>query len=472
MATQQVEVIGGVDTHQDLHHAAVIDKRGEILATRSFATTRAGYRAMLARLRGHGNVIRVGVEQTGSYGAGLTRHLALAGVPVLEVTGPDPTLRRNKGKDDTLDAIAAAKAALSGQRVSVAKDRSGQVEALRVLRTTRRTAIKCRRATLQQLHNTIVAAPEEVRDQLRNLTRMQLLRTAGAWRPDTIAFRDPVIATKIACKSLALRLLYLNDEIAELDRLIAPLVQELAPGLLELEGVGTECAGELLVVAGDNPDRLASEAGFAMLCGASPIPASSGKTVRHRLNRGGNRQANSALHMIVVCRMRTDQRTRAYVQRRLAEGKSKREIMRCPQALHRPRDLPRAHRAHVPPPELGIPCSLNRDQLDKHESVRGSQYTSFHYTQRLADAGAAASVGSVGDAYDNALAESFVDSFKTELLKDRVWRTRSELELGIVEYVHWFNNVRLHESLGDLPPVEFEALYAAHQLEEDHLPLK
>jgi hypothetical protein len=328
-AVATVQVVAGVDTHLDLHHAAVISVSGELLGTRSFATTRAGYRAMLAWLRGHGEVIRAGVEQTGTYGAGLTRHLALAGIPVLEVTGPDRSERRAKGKDDTLDAISAARAALSGKRVSVAKDRAGQVEALRVLRTTRKTAVKCRRATLQQLRNTITASPEEVRDQVRNLTRMQLLRTCAAWRPDQLAFRDPAVATKLALKSLARRLLELGDEIAELDRLIAPLVQELAPNLLEKEGVGIENAGELLVTAGDNPERLRSEAGFSMLCAASPIPASSGKTVRHRLNPGGNRQANSALHTIVVCRMRNDQRTRDYVARRLAEGKTKREIMRC-----------------------------------------------------------------------------------------------------------------------------------------------
>jgi transposase len=159
------QIVGGVDTHLDLHHAAVVDLLGEILDTRSFATTRAGYRAMLAWMRSHGVLLRVGVEQSGSFGAGLTRHFALAGIPVLEVTGPDPAFRRAKGKDDTLDAIAAAKAALSGQRVSVAKDRSGQVEALRVLRVTRTTAVKCRRATLQTLRNTILAAPDEVRDQ-------------------------------------------------------------------------------------------------------------------------------------------------------------------------------------------------------------------------------------------------------------------------------------------------------------------
>ena len=324
-----IQIIGGVDTHQDLHTAAIVDLEGAVLGAESFSTTRAGYRAMLRWFRSHGELLRVGVESTGTYGAGITRHLALSGIPVLEVTGPDPASRRAKGKDDTLDAIAAAEAARTKRRVQVAKDRSGAVEALRVLRTTRKTAIKCRRAALQQLHNTIVAAPEEVRDQVRNLTRMQRLRTCAAWRPDTIGYRDPVVATKLALKYLARRILDLNDEIAELDRYIVPLVEELAPSLLELEGVGTENAGAVMVAVGDNPDRLRSEASFAMMCGVCPIPASSGKTQRHRLNRGGNRQANSALHMVVVCRMRTDERTRAYVARRTLEGLSKREIMRC-----------------------------------------------------------------------------------------------------------------------------------------------
>ncbi|MBF2754621.1 MAG: IS110 family transposase [Gammaproteobacteria bacterium AqS3] len=329
VTTEAPSVIGGIDTHQDLHTAAVIDTDGSVLGSEPFSTTRAGYRAMLRWFRSHGEVLRVGVEATGTYGAGITRHLALAEIPVLEVTGPDKSFRRAKGKDDALDAVAAARAALTGQRVQVAKDRTGAVEALRVLRTTRKTAIKCRRAALQQLHNTIVAAPDEVRDQLRNLTRMRRLRLCASWRPDMLGYRDPVIATKIAIKSLARRILDINDEVADLDRLIEPLVEELGGNLIQLEGVGTESAGEFIVVAGENPDRLRSEAGFAMLCGACPIPASSGKTQRHRLNRGGNRQANSALHIVVLSRMRMDPRTKKYVERRQAEGKSKREIMRC-----------------------------------------------------------------------------------------------------------------------------------------------
>ena len=257
-----IQIIGGVDTHQDLHTAAAVSHDGTVLGTESFSTTRAGYRAMLRWFRSHGELLRVGVESTGTYGACITRHLALSGIPVLEVTGPDPASRRAKGKDDALDAISAAEAARA-RRPGPAKDRSGSVEALRVLRTTRKTAIKCRRAALQQLHNTIVAAPEEVRDQVRNLTRMQRLRTCAARRPDAVGYRDPVVATKLSLKYLARRILDLNDEIAELDRFIVPLVEELAPSLLELEGVGTENAGAVMVAVGDNPDRLRSEASFA-----------------------------------------------------------------------------------------------------------------------------------------------------------------------------------------------------------------
>jgi transposase len=322
-------VVGGIDTHKDLHVAAVVDPAEAVLATESFATTRAGYRSLVRWMRSFGDVRRVGVEGTGSYGAGISRHLAEAGIEVLEVFRPDRTDRRRRGKSDDLDAINAARAALHDRRTTTPKTRNGLVESLRVLRLTRSTAVKSRRAALQLLRNHIVSAPDELRDQVRNLTRMQLIRTLAAWRPDTAGFRDPDCATRIALKSLARRILELDDEIALLDELIEPLVRELAPQLLERPGIGVEVAGQLLVTAGDNPERLRSEAGFAMLCGAAPLPASSGKTQRHRLNRGGDRQANSALHMAIVSRLRMHEPTKAYVARRTAEGHSKLEIIRC-----------------------------------------------------------------------------------------------------------------------------------------------
>jgi transposase len=329
MPCLQGQVFGGIDTHKDLHMAALVDETGAVVGTHAFSTTRAGYRALIRWMTSAGQLQRVGVEQTGSYGAGVVRHLALAGVPVLEVTGTDKAERRSRGKDDTLDAVLAARAALEGKRISVAKSRDGQIEALRVLRVARETAVKSRRSALQLLRMMIIAAPDEVRDQTRNLTRMQLIRTCAAWRPDVDAADDPVVATRIALKSIARRIIELNDEIANLDEPIERLVRELNPKLLEAVGIGVEIAGQLLVTAGDNPDRLRSEAGFAMLCGVAPLPASSGMTQRHRLNRGGDRQANRALHLAAICRLRLCPRTRAYAARRKAEGLSKREIIRC-----------------------------------------------------------------------------------------------------------------------------------------------
>lgn len=322
-------VYGGMDTHKKLHVAAVIDAGDTVLGTRSFSTTRAGYRALVAWIGEYGQLDRIGVEGTGSYGAGLTRHLARAGVTVLEVDRPDRSDRRRKGKDDDLDAINAARAALHNHRTSIPKSKDGAVEALRVLRTARAQAVRERRNTLQLLRMTIVAAPDEVRDQVRNLTRMQLIRVIAAWRPDVSNVADPVTAYRVGLKSMARRYLELSDEITGLDDLINPLVEALAPQLLARLGIGIEIAGQMLVTAGDNPARMKSEAGFAMLCGVAPLPASSGMTQRHRLNRGGDRQANRALHLAVVSRIRMDPKTQAYVARKTAEGHSKLEIIRC-----------------------------------------------------------------------------------------------------------------------------------------------
>jgi transposase len=322
-------VFAGVDTHKELHVAAVIDSSEMVLGTRSFSTTRAGYRAMLAWIGEFGELIRIGVEGTGSYGAGLTRHLAKSGVTILEVDRPDRSDRRRKGKDDDLDAISAARAALQQRRTTIPKSKDGAVEALRVLRVARAHAVRERRSALQLLRMTIVSCPDELRDQVRNLTRMQLIRTLAAWRPDVSNASDPVTAYRVALKSLARRYLELSDEIADLDELINPLVEALAPQLLDRVGIGIEVAGQMLVTAGDNSDRMKSEAAFAMLCGVAPLPASSGMTQRHRLNRGGDRQANRALHLAIVSRIRLDPRTQAYIVKKTTEGHSKLEIIRC-----------------------------------------------------------------------------------------------------------------------------------------------
>lgn len=326
---QQRRIVGGVDTHKDLHVAAVVDERDAVLATRSFATTRQGYRQLLAWMRSFGDLQRVGIECSGSYGAGLLRHLQAAGVEVLEVTKPDRRDRRRRGKDDDLDAQSAAHAAFAGQRTVTPKTRDGMIESLRVLKVCRKTAVSARRVALQLIHNTIVSAPDELRETLRVMTRMQLIRTLASWRPDLTDYRNLNSAYRIALKSLGRRYLELHDEIADLDAMIGAIVDELAPALVARNSIGHESAAQLLITAGANVERLRSESSFAALCGVSPVPASSGKVTRHRLNRGGDRAANSALHIIAIGRLRTDERTKAYVARRVAEGHSKLEAIRC-----------------------------------------------------------------------------------------------------------------------------------------------
>jgi transposase len=325
----QVQVAGGVDTHQETHTAAAVDTAGRMLGHRQFPATAAGYRALLAWLRGFGALLIVGIEGTGVYGAGLARHLAAEDVAMLEVDRPDRKSRRFAGKSDPLDAEAAARTALARRRTGIPKQRDGRVEALRNLRVARRSAIDQRADCQRRIKALVVTAPETLRGQLRGLPDARLLGTCVALRPDPVRIGEPEQAAKIALRSLARRHAALTEEIDELDALIAPLVAQINPDLLARTGVGADVAGQLLVTAGQNTDRLHSEPAFAMLCGAAPIPASSGKTHRHRLNRGGDRQANAALHRVVLCRMRWDPRTRAYVERRTTEGLSKKDIIRC-----------------------------------------------------------------------------------------------------------------------------------------------
>jgi transposase len=329
IAAEQRPVFGGVDTHADTHTAAVIDAAGRLLASGSFPATPAGYAELADWLAGHGRIRVVGVEGTGVYGAGLARHLAGLGLRLVEVDRPDRKMRRFAGKSDPIDAEAAARAALAGRSTGTPKARTGPVEAVRVLRVARRSAIAARAEAQTQLKALLVTAPEPLRGQLRGLTTRRLLTACAALRPDPVHPSDPVQATRTALRTLARRHARLTEEIDDLDAQLGPLVEQVNPALAAANGVGPDVAGQLLVTAGDNPQRLRSEAAFAALCGVSPIPASSGRTHRHRLNRGGDRQANAALYRVVLCRLRWDHRTQAYVQRRTAEGLSKKDIIRC-----------------------------------------------------------------------------------------------------------------------------------------------
>lgn len=321
-------VTGGVDTHRDQHVAVVVDEVGRVLGTESFSVNSKGYAALHRWMTSFGHLERVGVEGTGSYGAGLARHLACAGVEVLEVVRPNRQVRRRRGKSDPTDAEAAARAVLSGEASGTPKSKDGKVEALRALQVARRGAIKARTQAANQLRDLAISAPAGLRARLEGLSTEARVETAASWRPGPLT--DPTEATRTAMRSVARRHQELTAEIGRLEAAIAELVASAAPeGLLDKCGVGPDTATKLLVAAGDNPGRLASEASFAALCGTSPVDASSGKQVRHRLNRGGDRQANSALWRIVMTRMLYDPRTQTYVKRRTAEGKTTKEIVRC-----------------------------------------------------------------------------------------------------------------------------------------------
>jgi transposase len=327
----KVEVILGVDTHLDFHVAVAVDHLGRRLGQYSVPTTVKGYERLLCWAQDFGPVRCAGVEGTSSYGAGLARHLRARGIEVLEVERPERrrrSSRRNLQKSDPSDAERAARAVLADETSGVPKSADGRVEMIRTLRSARHSAVKARSQAANQLQGFVVTAPEELRHRLRELTTKKLVSVAARMR----AGKDPddvEAATKFALRSVARRYQALSEEISELDAQLDRLVAEAAPELISLPAIGTDHAATLLLTVGDNPERLGSEASFAGLCGVSPVEASSGKVVRHRLNRGGNRDANRALHLICVVRMRIDERTRRYVARRTAEGKSRREIMRC-----------------------------------------------------------------------------------------------------------------------------------------------
>ena len=320
-------VTGGIDTHGEVHVAAALDEVGGLLGTQSFGADPDGYSALLSWLQSFGSVGKVGVEGTGSSGAGIARFLARAGVHVVEVDRQNRQARRQSGKSDPLDALEAARAAQSGRAHGTAKSRDGGVEAIGVLVVAKRSARGARVKALGQMRQLTFSAPDQLQSKLKGLPIAAFVATAQGFRPT----RSPdvvTVATKAALSSLAHRVGELEEEISDLDAMITPLLEETAPELLAVYGVGIDTAAALLVAAGDNPERLRSEAAWAHLCGVSPLEASSGKVTRHRLNRGGDRQANRALWHIVITRLASDPRTQAYMERRVKDGRSKSEAIR------------------------------------------------------------------------------------------------------------------------------------------------
>jgi transposase len=322
MTSSTQNVYAGIDTHTDTHHVAVIDELGRNLGDQQFPTTRQGYRGLLAFIHTFGKILRIGVEGTASYGAGLTAYLRAQHILVREVIRPNRQARRN-GKSDPIDAYAAARAVAVDEQLPIPKLLGGQVDLIRMTLKTRATAVKARTAAITQIKNFLITAPAELRETYTGLSTARLIATLT--QPSTVP-HDPII--RVLCR-LATRVEFLDDEIKAAEQDLAALTSEVAPALAHAKDIGPVSAAQLLVTAGENPERITSKAAFAALCGVSPIPASSGKTTRHRLNRGGDRQANAALHRIVTVRKSHDPRTQAYVAKRTTEGKNTREITRC-----------------------------------------------------------------------------------------------------------------------------------------------
>lgn len=320
-------IVVGVDTHKQVHVAVALDQVGGMIDQTRIPVCQAGYAQLRDWATSLGEYAEFGIEGTGSYGAGLASFLRRAGHRVVEVNRPDRAGRYLRGKDDTLDAEAAARAVLSRAATAIPKTADGVVEMIRQVKIAKDTAVKARSQAIITLKTILVNAPSELREKLEPLTDKQLL--AACRTLDYEEMSRPIDAACYTLRALADRHHALDQETRFHERVLATLTERAAPDLTSLFGIGDDSAAELLIVAGDNPERIRSDAALAKLCGACPIPASSGKTNRHRLNRGGHRQANAALHRILIVRMRFHEPTIAYVNRRTAEGKTKKEILRC-----------------------------------------------------------------------------------------------------------------------------------------------
>ena len=322
-------IIAGVDAHKDTHHVTILTRTGEKIADRQFNATTSGYSKLLDWVAGFGAVDKIGLESTGSYAAGLSRFLVDHEVDVREVNIPHSHTKARLGKSDAIDSEAAARKTLAGEASAVPKVSTGIIESIRELTVVRASAVKARTVALVQLQDVAITAPASLRERLDARSGKGLARQCAKLRADGDRLDDPAQAAKLCLHGLAHRVRDLDTEIATLDGHLDKLVTIAAPTLLSRVGISTRHAAQFVITAGENIDRLASEAAFARLCGTAPIPVSSGKSHRMRLHRGGDRQANRALHMVTVCRLRYDERTMPYMERRQSEGLSKKDIMRC-----------------------------------------------------------------------------------------------------------------------------------------------
>src|SRR5450830_1425510 len=419
-----VTVIGGVDTHKHTHYAAAVDDRGRLLGHREFSATDDGYRTLQSWLRGLRQLHAIGVESTGSFGAALARALTKAGEHVIEVNRPNRLARRMDGKSDRLDAEQIARAVLGQTSTAIPKAKTGVVEVIRTLRVTRSSAVKARTQAFNTLFGVMIGAPSPLRDELIVLSKRTLVNRCLRLRPETEDLlsltsdteRLLTAGVKTALRDLARRWKTLDEEVTSLNKQLETLVRAAAPALVELHGVGVEVAGQFLVTAGDNTDRIRNEAAFAKLCGVAPQPASSGRTAgRHRLSRGGDHAANSALHIVAIVRIRHHQATRDYVERRPGEGLTKREIIRC---LKRyiAREICPSHQ----PPRPGRPSATHQSfaPLDEHRSIER-----FHRT--LAD----------GWAYA------------------RFYDSEAQRRAALPNWLHFYNHHRAHSAIGGQPPI-------------------
>lgn len=320
-------VVVGVDTHKDEHVAVAINGLGTHLGEYRHRTTPVGYADLERWAIGLGDVAAFGVEGTGSFGAGLARFLSSQGHTVIEVNRPDRSTRRRIGKSDPIDAEAAARSVLAGVATGLPKSGTHGVEMIRMLKVAKDSAMKARTQATNQVMALVLTAPAELRQTLDGLSASGLIRRCAGFRPGDVV--TPTAAARLALRSIARRHQQLTAELKVLNAELTKITAGIAPALLQAFCVGSDSAAALLITAGDNPERLKSESAFAALCGVSPIPASSGKTNRHRLNRGGDRRANSALHRVVIVRLRHDERTRMYMERRTAEGMTKMQVIRC-----------------------------------------------------------------------------------------------------------------------------------------------